>query len=47
MKKAFMCFLALVTVPIDSPYNTFADLLNAAKTKDVQIGNGEKDFPSV
>ena len=28
-----------ITVPVDSPYNTLADLLNAAKKKDIQIGN--------
>ena len=28
-----------VTVPYDSPYNSLDDLLKAAKTKDIQIGN--------
>ncbi|MFC2289374.1 tripartite tricarboxylate transporter substrate binding protein [Treponema lecithinolyticum] len=28
-----------ITVPVDSPYKTLNDLLNAAKTKDIQIGN--------
>ncbi|WP_428770855.1 tripartite tricarboxylate transporter substrate binding protein [Treponema sp. HNW] len=28
-----------ITVPVDSPYNTLADLLKAAKGKDIQIGN--------
>jgi len=28
-----------ITVPADSPYNSLADLLNAAKTKDLTVGN--------
>lgn len=28
-----------ITVPADSPYNTLEDLLKAAKTEDIQIGN--------
>ncbi len=30
---------AAITVPADSPYNSLQDLLTAAKTKDIQIGN--------
>lgn len=28
-----------ITVPVDSPYKTLEDFINAAKTKDLQIGN--------